>query len=99
MIGRGVFHDRAAFHELNDRAAVSSDHPSTDPAQDLFGHAPFAKTLAKAIRNYRGSDGIVLALNGPWLFSLALQILRLFQLGGTVLIAARTSSVSRNLLG
>lgn len=45
---------------------LSSDRPSTDPAQDLFGHAPFAKTLAKAIRGYRGSDGIVLALYGPW---------------------------------
>lgn len=47
-------------------AELSSDRPSTDPAQDLFGHAPFADTLAKAIRGYRGSDGIVLALYGPW---------------------------------
>lgn len=47
-------------------AELSSDRPSTDPAQDLFGHAPFAKTLAKAIRGYRHSDGIVLALYGPW---------------------------------
>lgn len=45
---------------------LSSDRPSTDPAQDLFGHAPFAKTLAKAIRGHRGGDGIVLALYGPW---------------------------------
>ncbi|MBV2180851.1 MAG: AAA family ATPase [Castellaniella sp.] len=51
---------------MTDNAALSSDRPSTDPAQDLFGHAPFAKTLAKAIREYRGSDGIVLALYGPW---------------------------------
>jgi predicted KAP-like P-loop ATPase len=47
-------------------AELSSDRPSTDPEQDLFGHAPFARTLAKAIRGYRGSDGIVLALYGPW---------------------------------
>lgn len=46
--------------------ALSSDRPSTDPARDLFGHAPFAKTLAKAIRDYRSRDGIVLALYGPW---------------------------------
>lgn len=51
---------------MTDHAALSSDRPSSDPAQDLFGHAPFAKTLAKAIRAYRGSDGIVLALYGPW---------------------------------
>lgn len=51
---------------MPDHAALSPDRPSTDPTQDLFGHAPFAKTLAKAIRDYRGSDGIVLALYGPW---------------------------------
>lgn len=47
-------------------AALSADRPSTDPTQDLFGHAPFARTLAKAIRDYRSSEGIVLALYGPW---------------------------------
>lgn len=52
---------------MNDNiASLSADRPSTDPAKDLFGHAPFAKTLANAIRGYRGSDGIVLALYGPW---------------------------------
>lgn len=47
-------------------AKLSSDRPSTDPSTDLFGHAPFAKTLARAIQGYHGSDGIVLALYGPW---------------------------------
>ena len=51
---------------MTDISALSSDRPSTDPAQDLFGHAPFAKTLAKAIRDYSSGDGIVLALYGPW---------------------------------
>jgi predicted KAP-like P-loop ATPase len=51
---------------LNPAAELSSDRPSTNPAQDLFGHAPFARTLAKAISGYRSSDGIVLALYGPW---------------------------------
>jgi predicted KAP-like P-loop ATPase len=46
--------------------ALSADRPSTDPGQDLFGHAPFARTLATAIRGFQGSDGIVLALYGPW---------------------------------
>lgn len=32
----------------------------------MFGHAPFARTLAKAIQGHSGSDGIVLALYGPW---------------------------------
>lgn len=51
---------------MSEPVALSPDRPSTDPAQDLFGHAPFARTLAQAIRSYRGSDGIVLALYGPW---------------------------------
>lgn len=50
----------------DDPTGLSADRPSTDPAQDLFGHAPFARTLASAIRGYQRSDGIVLALYGPW---------------------------------
>ena len=50
----------------NEATSLSADRPLSDPAQDQFGHAPFARTLAKAIRGYRGSDGIVLALYGPW---------------------------------
>lgn len=44
----------------------SADLPLKDPTQDLFGHAPFAKMLAKAIQRFPSSDGIVLALYGPW---------------------------------
>ena len=46
--------------------ALSADRPSTDPKEDLFGHAPFAKSLADSICRYPGSDGLVLALYGPW---------------------------------
>jgi predicted KAP-like P-loop ATPase len=46
--------------------ALSADRPSTDPNDDLFGHAPFAKSLADSISRYPGSDGLVLALYGPW---------------------------------
>ncbi|EKE73776.1 KAP family P-loop NTPase fold protein [Oceanibaculum indicum] len=45
---------------------LSADRPSTDPKDDLFGHAPFAKSLADSICRYPGSDGLVLALYGPW---------------------------------
>lgn len=51
---------------MTDRIELSADTPSTNPAEDMFGHAPFARTLAKAIRGYQGSDGIVLALYAPW---------------------------------
>lgn len=46
--------------------ALSADRPSLDPNEDLFGHAPFAASLAKSIRDYPGTDGLVLALYGPW---------------------------------
>lgn len=43
-----------------------ADRPSFDPQEDLFGHAPFAKSLADSICRYPGNDGLVLALYGPW---------------------------------
>ena len=46
--------------------ALSADGPCTDPKDDLYGHAPFAKNLADSICRYPRSDGLVLALYGPW---------------------------------
>lgn len=46
--------------------ALSADRPSLDPNEDLFGHAPFAASLADSISGYPGTDGLVLALYGPW---------------------------------
>ena len=46
--------------------ALSADRPCTDPKDDLFGHALFARHLAKSIRCHRGGDGLVIALHGPW---------------------------------
>jgi len=46
--------------------ALSADRPSIDPKDDLFGHASFAKNLADSICRYPGSNGLVLALYGPW---------------------------------
>ena len=45
---------------------LSADRPSSNPNHDLFGHAPFAKSLADSICSYPGNDGLVLALYGPW---------------------------------
>ena len=45
---------------------LSADRPQTDPAQDLFGCAPFAETLTKALCNYGSSDPLVLGLYGAW---------------------------------
>ena len=44
--------------------ALYSDRPSSYPQDDLFGHAPFAESLANSICRYPGDDGLVLALYG-----------------------------------
>ena len=46
--------------------ALSADRPSSNPQDDLFGHAQFAESLANSICRYPGNDGLVLALYGPW---------------------------------
>lgn len=46
--------------------ALSADRPSSNPQDDLFGHAPFAESLSNSICGYPGNDGLVLALYGPW---------------------------------
>lgn len=46
--------------------ALSADRPSSNPQDDLFGHAPFAESLVNSICRYPGNDGLVLALYGPW---------------------------------
>lgn len=47
-------------------AKLSSDVPVTDPAQDAYGFAGFAKNLSKAIRVTPSPQGLVMAINGPW---------------------------------
>jgi hypothetical protein len=46
--------------------ALSADRRSSNPQDDLFGHTPFAESLANSICRYPGNDGLVLALYGPW---------------------------------
>lgn len=46
--------------------ALSADRPSSNSQNDMFGHAPFAESLANSICRYPGNDGLVLALYGPW---------------------------------
>lgn len=47
-------------------STLSADRPQTDPAQDLFGYAPFAQRLTKTLCHYGSSDPLVLGLNGDW---------------------------------
>ena len=45
---------------------LSAGRPSTNPKDDLFGHARFSNSSAESICRYPGSGGPVLALYGPW---------------------------------
>lgn len=51
---------------MNYKANLSSDIPVTDPTQDAYGFAGFAKNLAKAIRITPSPHGLVMAIYGPW---------------------------------
>jgi len=45
---------------------LSSDRPLVDPNNDKLGYAPFAEQLAKSITHLAPSDGLVMAIYGPW---------------------------------
>lgn len=51
---------------MNYKAQLSSDIPVTNPKQDAYGFAGFARNLAKAIRVTPSPHGLVMAINGPW---------------------------------
>lgn len=46
--------------------ALSGDRPLSDPNDDRLGYAPFAKHLAKALREMMPVEGFVVSINGPW---------------------------------
>jgi predicted KAP-like P-loop ATPase len=45
---------------------LSGDNPLSDPRNDLLESAPFSKLIARSISRMRPSEGIVMAVNGPW---------------------------------
>lgn len=45
---------------------LSSDAPLEDPNDDLLGYKSFAEWLAKAVADMTPTEGLVLALYGPW---------------------------------
>ena len=44
----------------------SADRPIGCIEEDLLGRAQFAKSLASAIKGWKGNDSLVIALYGPW---------------------------------
>lgn len=45
---------------------LGSDLPLDDPAEDSYGYAPFASSLATAIVGNKSPKGLVLAVHGKW---------------------------------
>jgi predicted KAP-like P-loop ATPase len=46
--------------------ALVSDVPLDDPKRDRLGRAPFARSLAKSITAFKGTDSFVVGIYGPW---------------------------------
>lgn len=44
----------------------SADRPILSHQEDLLGRAGFARSLANAIKRWKGKDSLVIALYGPW---------------------------------
>lgn len=44
----------------------SADRPIGSVEEDLLGRAAFAGSLASAIKGWKGNEGLVIALYGPW---------------------------------
>jgi predicted KAP-like P-loop ATPase/DNA-binding transcriptional regulator YiaG len=45
---------------------LSADRPITNPTDDRFGYAPFARHLAESICKMNSTEGLVIAVYGPW---------------------------------
>ncbi len=62
--------DRTPATQMNNGSTFdhpfSADRPIGDRSEDRLGRRGFAETLAHAVRQWRGSDSLVIALYGPW---------------------------------
>lgn len=45
---------------------IQTDQPKTDPEEDIFGYASFAKTLAHSILRSNPANGFVVGIYGEW---------------------------------
>jgi hypothetical protein len=56
----------AADTAVGDTIRLSGDRPKERIVDDRLGYASFARALARSISELTPTDGIVLAINGPW---------------------------------
>lgn len=45
---------------------IKADQPKREPGEDIFGYAPFAKTLAQSILRSNPANGFVVGIYGEW---------------------------------
>ena len=50
----------------DDRLRLTGDRPKEHLGDDRLGYARFAESLARSIADLAPTEGIVLAVNGPW---------------------------------
>jgi predicted KAP-like P-loop ATPase len=48
------------------QSSLSADRPIENPAEDLFGFAPFASAVAMSIAHLRAPESFVIGLHGAW---------------------------------
>ena len=59
--------ERSELNRHNDdRLRLTGDRPKEHLADDRLGYARFAQSLARSIADLAPTEGIVLAVNGPW---------------------------------
>ncbi|MGE0280188.1 MAG: P-loop NTPase fold protein [Rhizobiaceae bacterium] len=59
-------HPKKPEKPADERLQLSSDRPKEHLDDDRLGYANFARSLARSIAGLATTDGIVLAVNGPW---------------------------------
>lgn len=47
-------------------SSLGADRPIEDPAEDVFGFAPFARAIATSIAGLTSPEGFVIGLHGSW---------------------------------
>ena len=52
--------------ESNERHPFSADRPIKSASEDVLGRSHFAYAIAEAVKGWRQSDSLVIALQGPW---------------------------------
>jgi predicted KAP-like P-loop ATPase len=64
--GTAKHEEKAWMTDLESTQPLGSDRPVTDPAEDAYGYAPFARRLARAVSETPSPEGLVIGIHGAW---------------------------------